>query len=62
MLMAGILRVHDGDQVTDTSLAAGQAYSRPAGIRHDVMNGSDHPIAFIEIEVKRAEALIGLAK
>jgi beta-alanine degradation protein BauB len=57
MLMAGTLRVHDGDRVTDNALAAGQAYSRPAGIRHDVMNGSDHPIAFIEIEVKRPEAL-----
>ncbi|WP_264051651.1 cupin domain-containing protein [Methylobacterium flocculans] len=58
MLVAGILRVHDGDQVTDTSLAAGQAYSRPAAIRHDVMNGSNHPITFIEIEVKRPEALV----
>jgi beta-alanine degradation protein BauB len=33
---------------------------RPAGIRHDVMNGSDHPIAFIEIEVKRPDALVTL--
>ena len=30
---------------------------RPAGIRHDVMNGSDHPIAFVEIEVKQPNAL-----
>ena len=58
MLVAGTLRVHDGDRVTDSALEAGQAYSRPAGIRHDVMNGSDHPIAFIEIEVKRPEALV----
>ena len=58
MLVAGTLRVHDGDRVTDSALEAGQAYSRLAGIRHDVMNGSDHPIAFIEIEVKRPEALV----
>lgn len=58
MLGAGVLQVHDGDQVTDNQLAAGEAYSRPAGIQHDVMNGSDHPIAFIEIEVKRPEALV----
>jgi len=58
MLVAGTLRVHDGEQVTDSALEAGQAYSRPAGIRHDVMNGSDHPIAFVEIEVKRPEALV----
>ena len=38
-------------------LAQGQAYMRPAGIEHDVMNGSDHPIAFVEIEVKRPDAL-----
>jgi quercetin dioxygenase-like cupin family protein len=58
MLVAGTLRVHDGDRVTDTALEAGQAYGRPAGIRHDVMNGSAHPIAFVEIEVKRPDALV----
>lgn len=57
MLVAGTLRIHDGDAVSETALAAGQAYSRPAGIRHDVMNGSDHPIAFVEIEVKQPGAL-----
>ncbi|MCJ2049114.1 cupin domain-containing protein [Methylobacterium sp. J-070] len=60
MLMDGILRVHDGRSVSETALAAGQAYMRPAGIRHDVMNGSDHAIAFIEIEVKRPDALVTL--
>ena len=34
MLVAGTLRVHDGENVGETALAAGQAYSRPAGIRH----------------------------
>ncbi len=42
-------------------LAHGQSYRRPAGIRHDVQNGSDHPIAFVEIEVKKPEGLAGLA-
>jgi mannose-6-phosphate isomerase-like protein (cupin superfamily) len=42
-------------------LAQGQAYMRPAGIEHDVMNGSDHPIAFVEIEVKQPSALKELA-
>ena len=53
MLVDGILRVHDGAAVSETALVAGQSYTRPAGIRHDVMNGSDHSIAFIEIEVKQ---------
>lgn len=57
MVTPGILRVHDGAAVTETTLAQGQAYRRPAGIRHDVMNGSDHPIAFVEIELKRPGAL-----
>jgi quercetin dioxygenase-like cupin family protein len=57
MLNAGTLRIHDGKTVNDVPLAQGQAYMRPAGIEHDVMNGSDHPIAFVEIEVKRPGAL-----
>jgi len=57
MLADGILRVHDGQAVSETALKAGDTYTRPAGIRHDVMNGADHPIAFIEIELKRPGAL-----
>ncbi|RJF88330.1 cupin domain-containing protein [Oleomonas cavernae] len=57
MLMAGTLRIHNGETVSDVPLAQGQAYKRPAGIRHDVMNGSQHPIAFVEIEIKRPEAV-----
>jgi beta-alanine degradation protein BauB len=57
MLTDGILRIHDGKQVTDVPLVAGQTYRRLAGVEHDVMNGSPHPIAFVEIEVKRPEAL-----
>ena len=59
MLVAGTLRVHDGTSVKDVALKQGEAYMRPAGIKHDVMNGSGHPIAFVEIEVKRPEALRG---
>lgn len=57
MLTDATLRLHDGTAVTEATLTAGQAYHRPAGIQHDVMNGSPHPIAFIEIEIKRPEAL-----
>jgi quercetin dioxygenase-like cupin family protein len=57
MLTDGVLRIHNGTTVSDTHLTAGQAYNRVSGIEHDVMNGSDHPIAFIEIEVKRPEAI-----
>ncbi len=60
MLEAGTLRIHDGKSETDVPLARGQAYMRPAGIAHDVMNGSAHAIAFVEIEVKQPAALAGL--
>ena len=42
--------------MSEVQLKAGQSYQRPAGIEHDVLNGSDHPIAFVEIEIKQPEA------
>lgn len=41
------------DVVTQVQLKAGQSYSRPAGIRHDVRNDGAGPMTFIEIEIKR---------
>lgn len=37
-------------ETASTDLAAGQSYSRPAGIRHDVASDFDDPVAFVEIE------------
>lgn len=62
LLTDAVLKIDDGKTETDVPLNAGQSYSRPAGVEHDVMNGSPHPIAFVEIEVKRPEALVQLAK
>jgi beta-alanine degradation protein BauB len=53
ILVAGTLLVHDGTKITAVPLAQGQSYTRVAGIKHDVMNGSDYPIAFVEIELKQ---------
>jgi beta-alanine degradation protein BauB len=58
MLTDATMRVDDGAAVTETRLSAGQAYHRPAGVEHNVMNGGDAPMAFIEIEIKRPEALV----
>jgi quercetin dioxygenase-like cupin family protein len=58
MLTDAVMRVDDGSAVTETRLSAGQAYHRPAGVEHDVMNGADVPMAFVEIEFKRREALV----
>jgi quercetin dioxygenase-like cupin family protein len=57
MLTDALMRVHDGTTVSETHLAAGQAYNRPSGVEHDVMNGSEHPMAFVEIEIKRPQAV-----
>jgi beta-alanine degradation protein BauB len=58
LLTDALLKVEAADgAVTELPLVAGQFYRRPAGIEHDVMNGSPHRIAFIEIEIKRPEEL-----
>ncbi len=51
------MRVHDGANVQEFLRKAGDSYGRAAGIKHDVMNSSDAPMAFIEIEIKRQETL-----
>jgi mannose-6-phosphate isomerase-like protein (cupin superfamily) len=33
-------------------LTAGQSYTRPAGVEHDVINANDFPFVFVEIEIK----------
>ena len=58
MLTDAVMKVDNGQEVTETRLSAGTAYHRPAGISHDVMNGSDAPMAFVEVEFKRASALV----
>ena len=58
MLTDGLMRVHDGDKISEVRRKLGDTYQRPAGIEHDIMNGSDEPMAFIEIEIKSPAALI----
>jgi beta-alanine degradation protein BauB len=60
MLTDGVLKLHNGSEVSEVTLVAGQSYRRAAGIQHDVMNGSPHPIAFVEIEVKAPSELATL--
>jgi quercetin dioxygenase-like cupin family protein len=57
MLTDAVLRVDTGVRVTETRFRAGQAYHRPAGVEHDVMNGGDRPMTFIEVEIKRPGTL-----
>ena len=52
MIICDTLAIHDGTNVSHAALAAGDSYVRPKGVTHDVMNASDHPISFVEIEMK----------
>jgi quercetin dioxygenase-like cupin family protein len=40
----------DGDVLTE--LAFGQAYARPVGVEHNIVNASAGEFAFIEVEIK----------
>ena len=46
-----LLQNADGTKTT-TEILKGSAYSRNAGIRHNVINVSDKFMSFIEIEIK----------
>ena len=34
------------------TMPVGQAYTRNAGVEHNVINGGDAPMAFVEVELK----------
>ena len=52
MVTAGTLALHDGAEVNHVTLAAGDSYVRPKGVTHDVMNATDQPLTFVEVEMK----------
>ena len=53
MLTDAVMKLEVAGEVSERRLVAGQSYQRPAGVEHDVMNGGDKPMAFVEIEIKR---------
>ena len=62
MMVAGTLRIDDGQSQKDVPLVAGETYVRQAGIKHDVQNASPHAISFVEIEIKRPAQLFAAAE
>jgi beta-alanine degradation protein BauB len=44
----GRMRIVEGDRESVNELTAGGAYFRPAGIEHDVINGADKELIFVE--------------
>ena len=51
-LTTGTLTIDLGESETEAQLTAGQAYSRNAGVDHDVINANETEFVFIEIEAK----------
>lgn len=46
------LEMPDGS-VNEVSLPPGRTYHRPTGVEHNVLNGGQAPMAFIEVEFKQ---------
>ncbi|MBV9054294.1 MAG: cupin domain-containing protein [Hyphomicrobiales bacterium] len=44
--------IESASGVTRVTQKAGAAYSRDRGVEHNVVNGGEAPMAFIEIEIK----------
>ena len=51
-LTDGLMRIDTPDGWIDFPIEAGTPYSRPAGVEHDVHNGGDTEIRFIEVEAR----------
>ena len=59
MLTDAVMKIEAADgAVTEVRLSAGQSYQRPAGVEHDVLNGAEVPMAFVEIEIKQPDGLV----
>ena len=51
-LTAGKLLAETRDGNVETELRLGQAYARPEGVEHNIVNANEQEFAFIEIELK----------
>ena len=51
-LTDGVLRIEDADGTREAPLVSGVAYSREAGVEHNVINAGDRALAFVEIEIR----------
>jgi beta-alanine degradation protein BauB len=51
-LTAGKLLAETSSGNSETELQAGQAYTRPAGVEHNIVNAGSAEFAFVEVELK----------
>jgi len=50
-MTSGRLTITGADGVATAELRSGQAYTRPAGVEHDVRNANSFEFVFVEIEI-----------
>lgn len=50
-LTQGRMRILEDSEERFSELSPGVAYFRPAGVEHDVFNGGDRDLTFVEIEL-----------
>ncbi len=51
-LTAGTLLAETSEGDVETMLSHGQAYVRPVGVEHNIVNVSEGEFAFVEVELK----------
>jgi beta-alanine degradation protein BauB len=51
-LTAGKLLAETAQGKVETPLRFGQAYARPVGVEHNIVNASEGEFAFVEVELK----------
>jgi quercetin dioxygenase-like cupin family protein len=51
-MATGRLRILAGGDESLAELVTGQAYYRPAGVEHEVVNANDGAFTFVEVELK----------
>ena len=51
-LTAGKLLAETSTGNVETELRMGQAYARPVGVEHNVVNAGEEEFAFVEVEIK----------
>jgi len=51
-LTTGKLLAETATGNVETALTMGQAYARPAGVEHNIVNSGDGEFAFVEVEIK----------
>lgn len=51
-LTAGRLRAETSAGSSETELQFGQAYARPVGVEHNIVNPGDQDFVFVEVELK----------